>query len=893
MRIRNLFTARNLAAVLAGLLVLCPFRNLSAQNGDVLRETLGNGLRVVIVRNRLAPVATTVLNYLVGSNEAPEGFPGMAHAQEHMMFRGSPGLSAGQVAEIAARMGGEFDADTQQTVTQYFFTVPSEDLDVALHTEAIRMQGVLDTGQLWDQERGAIEQEVARDLSNPQYVFYSRLLADVFKGTPYSHDALGTRPSFDKTTGAMLKKFYDTWYAPNNAILVVVGNVQPQQVLAQVKALFGGIPRRNIPARPDIHLQPMAPEIFGLQTDLPYGLAVMAFRMPGSNSPDFAAADVLGDVLSSQRSELYALVPAGKALSTGFSLDSFPQTGLGYAMATFPKGADGNSLQQQVRKVLAAYLKDGFPAELVEAAKRQEITAAELQKNSVSGLAMAWSQAIAIEGKTSPDDDLKAIQRITVADVNRVARKYLDLDNSAVAILTPQPSAEPVSSAPVGGRESLAPKEITRVELPPWAEKALNQISVPTSTVHPVVSTLPNGIKLIVQPETVSHTVSVRGHIENNADLETPAKMEGVSELLEELFSYGTTALDRLAFQKALDDAGANEFAGANFSLQVMAAQFDRGVQLLADNELHPALPEKAFTTVQQQLAGEVKGRLESPDYLTNRAADKLLFPEGDPTLRQPTPETVSALSMPDVKNHYQRVFRPDLTTIVVIGEITPVQAREVIEKYFGEWKATGPKPPTVLPPVPSNKPAFSVVPDASRVQDKVMLAETLGLIRSDPDYYALELGNHVLGGGFYATRLYHDLRENGGLVYNVSSAFDVGKSRGLYVVSYACDPQNVFTARGIVERDLKAMQTIPVTPDELRQAKAMLLREIPLSESSVTRIASGMISRISDGLPLDEPTLAARRYVRLTDLEVKAAFAKWLRVSDLVQVTEGPAPKL
>lgn len=130
------------------------------------------------------------------------------------MFRGSPALSAGQLAEIAAGMGGEFDADTQQTVTQYFYTVPSEDLDLALHVEAIRMQGVLDTDQLWDKERGAIEQEVAQDLSNPEYVFYSRLLASVFKGTPYADDALGTRPSFDMTTGAMLKKFYDAWYAP-------------------------------------------------------------------------------------------------------------------------------------------------------------------------------------------------------------------------------------------------------------------------------------------------------------------------------------------------------------------------------------------------------------------------------------------------------------------------------------------------------------------------------------------------------------------------------------------------------------------------------------------------------------------------------------------------------
>ena len=222
-----------------------------------MRATLDNGLRVVIVHNPLAPVVTTVINYMVGSDESPEGFPGMAHAQEHMMFRGSKGLSAGQLANITSAMGGMFNANTRQNVTQYFFTVPAEDLGLALHIEAIRMRSVLDSEELWAQERGAIEQEVAQDLSVPEYIFYSRLLEAMFKGTPYEHDALGTRSSFDKTTGAMLKKFHDTWYAPNNALLIIVGNVKPADALAEVKRHFSDIPFRKLPARPEIHLEPV------------------------------------------------------------------------------------------------------------------------------------------------------------------------------------------------------------------------------------------------------------------------------------------------------------------------------------------------------------------------------------------------------------------------------------------------------------------------------------------------------------------------------------------------------------------------------------------------------------------------------------------------------------
>jgi zinc protease len=177
-------------------------------------------------------------------------------------------------------------------------------------------------------------------------------------------------------------------------------------------------------------------------------------------------------------------------------------------------------------------------------------------------------------------------------------------------------------------------------------------------------------------------------------------------------------------------------------------------------------------------------------------------------------------------------------------------------------------------------------------VQDRVILAETLQLSRSDPDYYALELGNHVLGGGFYATRLYRDLREKTGLVYHVDAAFEVGKTRTRYIVLYACDPPNVTLAQTIIRQNLQNMQTDPVTAEELKVAKAMVLREIPLSESSLGSIARGLISRTELDLPLEEPSLAAQHYLTLSAHQVRAAFARWLRPEDLVRVTEGPKPE-
>ena len=164
-----------------------------------------------------------------------------------------------------------------------------------------------------------------------------------------------------------------------------------------------------------------------------------------------------------------------------------------------------------------------------------------------------------------------------------------------------------------------------------------------------------------------------------------------------------------------------------------------------------------------------------------------------------------------------------------------------------------------------------------------------MGLTRFDPDYYALQLGNHVLGGGFYATRLYHDLRQVAGLVYNVDDNLVSEKTRSVYEVTYGSDPPNVSKARDLIARDLRAMQTENVTPGELHQAKALLLRQMPLPQSSEDAIAGLLLARAQLGLPLDESVHMAQRYFDLTADEVRAAFAKWIRPDGFVEVVRGP----
>lgn len=886
--------AKRIAAMLAVFLAAAGLQPALASGPQAaVSRTLKNGLKVIIVPHRLAPVVSVQVNYRVGSNQAPPGFPGMAHAQEHMMFRGSPGLSAQQLAAITAAMGGRTNAETRADVTRYFFTVPAADLETALRVEALRMRSVDDSDAQWRTERGAIEQEVQRDLSSPTYRMYALLLEGLFGGTPYAHDALGTRASFDRTTGAMLKKFYRNWYAPNNAVLVIVGDVSVSGTLAMVKRLFEPIPERRLPPRRPIKTPALEPEIIRFETDLPYGLAVVAYRLPGDDSRQATAADILARVINSRRAALYDLVARGKALFAEFSTQSFAHAGMGFVVAGFPKGADGQGLVKEIREIMGRYAAKGVPPALVAAAKRYAQADAEFSKNDVETLASQWSDAVAVAGLASPEAYWRDEMRVQPSEVNAVARSWLVNATAITAVLTPGASGK-AHSAGKGyhGRESFTPAKLTAVPLPAWARELESPPQLPPPPPQPYQTTLANGIRLIVQPESISDTVSVYGRIKQTPALEEPPGKEGIAEVLDEMLSYGSRKMGRLAFERQLDAIAARLEPGARFSLNVLSRHFKKGVHLLAENLLDPPLTRHVFKIVRRQVADAVAGRINSPAYKARRALYAGLYPPKDPTLRQATVRTVNALRLSDVIRYYRHTFRPDLTTIVVVGHIQPARAQRVIAAALGSWRAAGAMPETDLGPVPPNPPGYKTIPDPGRVQDSVLLAQTLALTRDNPDYDVLQIGMHVLSGGFYATRLYRDLREKTGLVYTVGAGLEAGVHRAVFMVAYGCDPQNVTKARDLILKNLRQMQQQPVTEQELVRAQRLLIIDALLNRASVDSIAGGYLDLAVLRLPLNAPQRAARHILKTSAGQVRRAFGHYLRPDAFVQVVRGPEPR-
>ncbi|MBD5634375.1 MAG: insulinase family protein [Candidatus Eremiobacteraeota bacterium] len=723
---------------------------LPAETGGALTATLRNGLRVVIVRNTIAPVISTDMTYLVGSRDDPANVPGLAHAQEHMMFRGTRELSTSQLGTIATALGGAFNASTSDTLTQFQFTVPSTDFDAILRIESDRMRDVLDAQSQWENERGAIEQEVLRDESSPGGDFFNDVQALAFAGTPYARQGVGTRAAFDRLTGPQIHAFYEKWYAPNNAVFTVAGDLDPAEALAAIRARFEAIPARKIEKSPTYRFAPIKRTVIRRSTSLVYALAAVGFRMPGIDSPDFLPSYVLQAVLDSQRGPLRRLADSGDALeSEWLSLPYFDEGQLAFATAALAPGTDPGPMERRLEAMMTEDARSGVPRELFEATKRRLITDQEESRNSIEALASDWATTIALDREPSIAREQQLIANVTFEQVNRAAARYLDVDHAIGGALTPSSHASQSAppAPPAQGSEKPLDTQNAATDLPPWGSALLHSTSVPASTLAPVRTKLANGITLLVQPETISNSVFVYGSVKSNPELEEPQGKEGVASILDGVFEYGSQTMDRLAFARAQDDIDSSVQAGTGFGVQTTPAAFARAVDLLAQIELHPRLDRPTFELARRRAGEALETSLNgSHTAALIRAAQKLL-PPGDPELRRPSLEGLGALTLDDVTAYYDKTLRPDLTTIVVIGNVSPDVARATVERAFGAWHATGDPPALDLPAIPVNEPGEVKLTLPTFGQDSVTFEQILALTRSSPQYYPLELGNAILGG--------------------------------------------------------------------------------------------------------------------------------------------------
>ncbi|MGZ3518858.1 MAG: M16 family metallopeptidase [Vulcanimicrobiaceae bacterium] len=866
-----------------------PAAAVSAAPSAAVQATLPNGLRIVLLPNKLAPVATTIISYNVGSDD--DTMPGIAHATEHMMFRGTSDVSAGQLADIAARAGAQYDAFTTNEYTAYYFKSPAAYVGLMLRLEADRMNGALDRAADWQSERGAIEQEIRANQSIPGWDIGVKMRRAFFGDAPFANDAGGTVESFEKMSASEIAAFYKAWYHPNNATVTVAGDIDPQQTLAQIRSVFGGIPAATLPAHKSIVLQPLASAAIEDTIELPVPATALGYRLPGSGSADEAAARVLIEALNNGRGPLEDLVAQGKVFIALAVSSSFPEVGIAEVMAVAPPGTDPKALQATLTAIIDTYRKNGVPDDLVQAAKIRLLASADYREASISGLGFSWSNALA-EHRDSPDTIYDAISRVTDADVNRVLATYFDPSHQVTLLLHPKTTAAVPKVDPNAGVENVKYTPTVHEPLPAWA---LAYFKAPLRAPHDAgrVATmrLPNGITLTVLRETSSPTVVLTGTIRTSAQLYEPKGKDGVASLVEGLLPYGTTTYDRKAYQAQLDAIASNESLGPDFGVTVQAPNFDRGIALLADGLLHPAFPQQAFEVLRLQNQQAVAASEHLPQTQASIARRKALYPPGDPRRRRATASTVAAVTLDDVKRYYAFAYRPDLTTVAIVGDITPAQARATILKYFGAWHAAG-KPPSFRFPQlksTSEKAQSVTVKSPTNVQSQVTLTQTLDVRRNDDDYIPLELANTILSDEGTGSLLFEDLRKRKGYVYSVDSSMSIGRSESTFTISFASDPKNVDRAQAAAVADLRQLTQTPLPEVDVQRAKALLLAQRVLPLDSYGGVASNILDDAQYGLTTNDADAFWTQLLATTPTQIRDAMRRWIKPDHFVRVIVAP----
>ena len=589
-------------------------------------------------------------------------------------------------------------------------------------------------------------------------------------------------------TAADIASFYHTWYHPNDATLIVAGDVDPTSILAHVARWFDPIASAPLPNRPAISLPPLTSSTVRGSSGLPIPFCALMYRAPGTTDADYGASLVLNGVLNSGRGTIADLNASGSLLVAFAFSAALPETGSSFLAGVPGLGEEPQQALDLLSSALSHYRDAGVPQTLFAAAKLKITSDAAYAQSSISELALRWAGAIG-NRLSSPAAVYDTVARAGMDDVDRLLRTYYTPAHQLTAILTPTTYAALPRINASGTTESVRYTPLSSEPLPEWTSEYFSTpLKYPDQGERDSVATLRNGLRLIVRPESSAPVVILKGEVRTD-DVYQPEGLDGVDNATERLLAWGTTSYDRTAYQAQLDDVAADVSLGENFKLSVTSAHFERGVALLADGLMHPALPAAGFQVVKGALVQATSATQRLPSAQAEAAAADALYPSGDPRRRRMTTASVRAIGLGDVRRWYAAAYRPDLTTIAIVGDVSPTEAIAATSKYFGTWKAVGakPSPPSsVVRPASSKSETITVrVPNAT--QSRVTLEEPVACRRSDADYVALLLADTMLSGERTGSLLFRELRTRDGYVYELFR-FAGGRRR--------CDVQDLVRQR-------------------------------------------------------------------------------------------------
>ena len=878
-------------------------------------RTLPNGLEVYSLQDPGTANVTVQMWYNVGSKDDPAGRSGFAHLFEHILSRVTRNIAPGALSRLVEEeAGGTRNASTGPDTTNYYETVPANQLEAMLWAHAERMgRSVLDQS-VFEAERDIVKEEMRQRVLSQPYGRLQRYYAfdTGFTAHPYRRSGIGTMADLDAATLDEARAFHANFYRPDNAVLIVAGNFDQAQLDRWVDQHLGAIPRPDRPILRHVAIEPPRREarsITAYGPNVPLPGVVYTWQRPKQNHPDTPALAVLNQILSGgQSSRLFQSLVYERQLAQS-------------------QGTLNFGLEDAGLFAVQAIVASGKPIEEVEAAlsaeiarlRDQPVTSAELEEARTELIAQTLFQREAPENRafelgqsiTQANDPrwgdrlLDGIQRVTAADVQRVARRYLT-DETRVSLryldqsqrsgeAGPDPSAQPTD--PALGRSFPASTAAPNMLAPEGERMAPPAPGEPRPFSAPSFAerTLANGLRVVVARSTdlplAAATLVFGGGVA--AD---PANRPGVATTVTNLIDMGAAGMTAPQIAARIESLGGAIGSSANNdSTQVFVAaptvNIDEAGQLLSQIVRQPSFAQEELERERRRSLDRLRVNMRNPAFVNQLATFRALYgeaPYGAPS--GGTPASLAAMTRDDLVTYHRNWWRPDNATMIITGAVSAEEGFALAERLFGDWAA----PSTPMPALPANRagqagtPRVVVVnmPDADQAAVSVGLR---GVARTDGDYYPLVLANNALGGSSTA-RLFQEIRVNRALSYGAYSSFPAYRDEGVLVAQAQTRNDAVPEVARVMLAEIRRLAEEPLSQEVLQKRRNLITGSFGRQVESTQGLSGFLANLAVQGLPMSEYAAYISKLGAVTPEQIAASVTAELDPTQASIVVAGRA---
>lgn len=851
----------------------------TARQYDFQRFKLDNGMTVISLEDHSCPVVAVQVWYHVGSKDEDPLRQGFAHMFEHMMFRGTDKLGPEDHFNYIRRTGGNCNAFTSFDNTTYVNSLPSNQLELVMWLEAERLAFLKIDEESFHKERAVVEEERRMgSLNTPYGTVPEKLLPVIFKEHPYRWSPIGQIPHLRAATIDELQAFWDKFYVPSNATLVVVGDTTHAEVKRLAERYFGWIPNIPSPAALNIKEPPQTerrtvniPEKKG-----PAPIVGLVYRGVATGHTDALPLEMLMSVVGGgESSRIYKDIVkeqkiAQVAVAGAFSLEDDGLLGAGAVL--MPWG-NKQKVFDAIRKHLDRVREEPVTQRELDKVKNQMLSQEVLQSLTVVSKANLLGNYQTIEGDAEKANQrLEKIRAVKTEDLLRVAKTYLTPEREIVATVQPElggmikslfggkgsdvdEGATPVPK-PEGNR--IAQRGGLRAELnrpsshPPEPPSAKLLESIPVADVRE--KTLPNGLRVVVLSNYEVPYVSMSLGILHGAWTESKP---GAAALALEMITKGTQKRSATELAEELEFHAINLSGSAGMDAGSVRAgcvsdKFELAAQMLAEVVRTPTFPPSELDVLRQQTLLGLMIQAKTPEYAADRELRQRLF-GSHPYSRTETgePADVQALTVADLKDWWNAFVRPDSAVCYIAGDVKPDEAFRVVEAVLGDWKVESAKPSIVLPPIPSPSATHIYLVDRpGSVQSQIRVGHP-GMTRKDPDHVTCQVLSQIFGGTF-SSRLNKAIRVEKGLTYGARGGFIASRFAGAFRISTFTKTPTTAETLNVILGEIDKIRAAPPEKEELETSKSYMVGSFAGDRETPSQMLADLWLIEYAGLPKD-----------------------------------------